>query len=201
MSDERIFTQVKASLYNFSPEVPEAAYKGMRRKLWMSNFTRLSATRFNMWYLLLALAGGTAVFAYNFNESASAESPRMNENPTFIAVPATINEIASENAGSTSCSTATTSACCSSAKAGPSATSCSNHHESADNSISAQATDRVKEEAIVSTPVLIAEEDQVIEASNEGVMPEVEVVNPTIQQRKGKSWPVYVPKDREPKKD
>ncbi len=202
MSDERLFTQVKDSLYNFSPEVPEAAYKGMRRKLWMSNFTRLSATRFNMWYLLLALAGGTAVFAYNFNASASAEAPRMNESPTFIATPATNQQVASENTATTSCSSSATSSCCTSMKSSSSATSCQGRHEPADNTISAQATVPVMSESITSNPVEpVALENQASDASNQDVEQEVQEANSATTQMKRKGWPVYIPKDREPKKD
>ena len=72
MSDERFFEQVKSSLRDYQPAVDASVYSGMRRKLWWSNFTKLSVGRFNMYYLLLLLLGsGTAVVLYN--QSAEAE--------------------------------------------------------------------------------------------------------------------------------
>lgn len=59
MSEDRFFEQVNKVMSSYSPEVPEAVYAGMRKKLWWSNFTRLSATRFNVWYLLLAITSVT----------------------------------------------------------------------------------------------------------------------------------------------
>ncbi len=75
MSDERFFNQVKATMAGYSPEVPEVVYGAMRRKLWWSNFTRLSATRLNVWYLALALGAGVAGAAHFFGSSAHAERP------------------------------------------------------------------------------------------------------------------------------
>ncbi|MBL0316288.1 MAG: hypothetical protein IPP69_11085 [Flavobacteriales bacterium] len=72
MSDERFFEQVKSSLRDYQPAVDASVYSGMRRKLWWSNFTKLSVGRFNMYYLLLLLLGsGTAVVLCN--QSADAE--------------------------------------------------------------------------------------------------------------------------------
>jgi len=58
MSEDRFFQQVNAAMSDYSPEVPASVYAGMRKKLWWSNFTRLSATRFNVWYAALILTGG-----------------------------------------------------------------------------------------------------------------------------------------------
>ncbi len=60
MSEDRFFQQVNRVMSNYSPEVPQAVYSGMRKKLWWSNFTRLSFTRLNMWYLLLAVVSVSA---------------------------------------------------------------------------------------------------------------------------------------------
>jgi hypothetical protein len=73
MSDERFFNQVKATMSAYSPEVPAAVYGGMRRKLWWRNFTKLSATRLNVWYLALALGTGAVVATHFFGSSAQAE--------------------------------------------------------------------------------------------------------------------------------
>jgi hypothetical protein len=72
MSDDRFYNEVRSTMANFQPEVPASAYSGMRKKLWWSNFTKLSATRFNVWYLAI-LATGAAV-ALNL----SSETP-LNE--------------------------------------------------------------------------------------------------------------------------
>ena len=58
ISEERFFQNVKEQFQGFAPNVPSSVYKGMRRKLWMSNFLSFSASRMNVWYLLL-LAGAT----------------------------------------------------------------------------------------------------------------------------------------------
>lgn len=63
MSEERFFEQVKGTMSGYAPEVPQGVYGKMRRALWWSNFTKLSATRFNMWYLLLLLGAGGGAYA------------------------------------------------------------------------------------------------------------------------------------------
>jgi hypothetical protein len=70
MSDERFYDQVRSTMSGYAPEVPQAAYGKMRRALWWSNFTKLSVTRFNMWYLvaILGMAGGAAAMMSNGNE-------------------------------------------------------------------------------------------------------------------------------------
>ena len=49
MSEDRFFQHVRSTMADYRPEVPEAVYSSVRKKLWWSNFTRLSATRFNVW--------------------------------------------------------------------------------------------------------------------------------------------------------
>jgi len=88
MSEDRFFQQVNAAMTDYRPEVPESVYAGMRKKLWWSNFTRLSATRFNVWYAALLVTGGLAWFVSNnantndrpaagviVNEASMVESP------------------------------------------------------------------------------------------------------------------------------
>jgi hypothetical protein len=70
MSEDRFFQQVNAAMTDYSPEVPASVYAGMRKKLWWSNFTRLSATRFNVWYVALIVTGGLVWFASG-NDSTS----------------------------------------------------------------------------------------------------------------------------------
>ncbi|MBX7052712.1 MAG: hypothetical protein K1X54_11800 [Flavobacteriales bacterium] len=67
MSDERFFQQVKSSLHDYQPAVDASVYSGMRRKLWWSNFTKLSFARFNMYYLLLLLGTSSAIVYYNMD--------------------------------------------------------------------------------------------------------------------------------------
>ena len=74
MSEDRFFQQVNATMANYRPEVPQAVYSGMRKKLWWSNFTRLSATRFNIWYLAILITGSTALLNVGITENDSAAS-------------------------------------------------------------------------------------------------------------------------------
>jgi hypothetical protein len=105
MSEERFYQQVKEVVYNYSPEVPQQVYGKMRRALWWSNFTKLSATRFNMWYLLLLLgAGGTAAVLFTQDHKTAATSaaqpaysmPAQNIVPTVNADVASISTNAAE---------------------------------------------------------------------------------------------------------
>lgn len=103
MSDEKFFSQVKNSLEFYAPEAPQEVYLGMRRKLWWSGFTKLSATRFNMWYLILLIGLGSALLVYQNTCSASASEcqvkplvPQVNQT---IEVPkATIENSEEESA-------------------------------------------------------------------------------------------------------
>jgi len=81
MSEDRFFQQVNAAMTDYSPEVPASVYAGMRKKLWWSNFTRLSATRFNVWYAALILAGGLVLFAIGNPKTGSnaAEAASVSE--------------------------------------------------------------------------------------------------------------------------
>ena len=63
MSENRFFQQVNATIADYSPVVPESVYAGMRKKLWWSNFTRLSVTRFNIWYLAILVTGTVALLS------------------------------------------------------------------------------------------------------------------------------------------
>lgn len=77
MSDERFFEQFKNTLSNYAPEVPQAAYGKMRRALWWSNFTRLSLTRFNMWYLIALLGVGGGALALMSGENTAQREAAM----------------------------------------------------------------------------------------------------------------------------
>lgn len=69
MSEEKFFQNVKASLYDFAPEVPQSVYSGMRRKLWISNFMTWKWASLNIWYVLLLVGIGTGV-AFSSSESS-----------------------------------------------------------------------------------------------------------------------------------
>jgi hypothetical protein len=73
MSEDKFFQMVQGKLENFSPEVPQAAYAGMRRKYAVSKFMSWNAGRLNVWYALL-LVGMTsaAVVVLNSNTTESA---------------------------------------------------------------------------------------------------------------------------------
>jgi cytoskeletal protein RodZ len=84
MSEDRFFQQVNAAMTDYSPEVPASVYTGMRKKLWWSNFTRLSATRFNVWYAALILTGGLAWFAAGNAKTSSLPADAASVNETTI---------------------------------------------------------------------------------------------------------------------
>lgn len=119
MSDERFFSQVKATMADYSPEVPVAVYGGMRRKLWWSNFTRLSATRLNVWYLALALGAGMAGWAYISNKGSQANLPKHYEGQMNWSVPVAGNDaVAVAGAAQESIAVSNASTCSSAQKAG-----------------------------------------------------------------------------------
>jgi len=82
MSEDRFFSQVRTGLSDYRPEVPASVYEGMRKKLWWSNFTRLSLARFNMWYALLML-GGLGVWV-GITNSKSNSDLQVSEAPAQI---------------------------------------------------------------------------------------------------------------------
>jgi hypothetical protein len=88
MSEDRFFKQVNATMTDFRPEVPEAVYVGMRKKLWWSNFTRLSATRFNIWYVAVLFLTAGVVFSRLYSENEVAVSPVIQLEPDAVALPA-----------------------------------------------------------------------------------------------------------------
>jgi hypothetical protein len=107
MSEDRFFNQVRSVMSDYRPEVPEAAYSGMRRKLWWSNFTRLSATRFNVWYAALLLASTTACIAWSLgstdaeikSSSASSVAPVQTQTENQAVLPS-VQQAQIENSAS-----------------------------------------------------------------------------------------------------
>jgi len=94
MSDEKFFSQVKGSLESYAPEVPQEVYSKMRRKLWWSGFTKLSAARFNMWYLILLVGLGGGLMAYSNTCDAPASTVKM-EPLTPVVNPSTTTNLVS----------------------------------------------------------------------------------------------------------
>jgi hypothetical protein len=70
MSEDKFFQMVQGKLENFSPEVPQAAYAGMRRKYAVSKFMRWNAGRLNVWYALL-LVGVASATVFTLSTSSS----------------------------------------------------------------------------------------------------------------------------------
>jgi hypothetical protein len=121
MSDERFFNQVKATMAGYSPEVPTAVYGGMRRKLWLSNFTRFSITRLNVWYLALAVGAGALAATHFYSSESVASKPGEYNLRQDWSLIATGNLGSAESTGTdvsacaTSCSAVKNSGCSASA--------------------------------------------------------------------------------------
>lgn len=125
MSEERFFSEVKAAVYNYSPEVPASVYSGMRRKLWISQFTRFSIARLNMWYLLLAVSIAGSVFFY-YGDSSTAMRPHsfeVNQTP-FMACSGNASDGSAAEASS--CTSGATSCCMAKADASANSTASAN---------------------------------------------------------------------------
>lgn len=79
MSEDRFYSQVRSVMTDYRPEVPASAYNAMRRKLWWSNFTRLSLTRLNMWYLMLLVAAGLTWAVWKQPQASAEGLDRTNQ--------------------------------------------------------------------------------------------------------------------------
>ncbi|MDZ4823533.1 MAG: hypothetical protein SH856_08745 [Flavobacteriales bacterium] len=108
MTEERFFSKVKDTFQGYAPEVPQSVYAAMRRKLWMSNFMRFDATRFNMWYLLIAAAGIATASLTMSNGKSIAQKADANTSELKIGSPIML------------ISNAATHSCCFSEKTNPS---------------------------------------------------------------------------------
>jgi hypothetical protein len=76
MKEDRLYNQFRETLADYSPTVPENAYKGMRRKLWLSQFLKFNASSFNAWYLGAALITGLGYITLT-NDGAVAQSAKQ----------------------------------------------------------------------------------------------------------------------------
>lgn len=118
-SEDQLFDKVRASLHDYSPEVPASVYSGMRRKLWWSNFMRFQAHRLNAWYVLLLVGAGAGVWSAGSSPEHQSVAPQ-----TIIAAPAaTVSQKAETSIipvntteETTTCTQHESVACCSSAK-------------------------------------------------------------------------------------
>jgi len=86
MSEDRFFQNIHSVLVEYKPEVPHSVYTGVRKKLWWSNFTRISATRFNIWYAVLIVTAASLVINLRMKDatpvldgpsSAQSETPSV----------------------------------------------------------------------------------------------------------------------------
>jgi hypothetical protein len=87
MSEETFFNQVKGQLVNYSPEVPEAVYAGMRRKYARSRFFAWNASRLNIWYVALLLTGAASILCLTNSETEVAAQKAIQTNETIMNAP------------------------------------------------------------------------------------------------------------------
>jgi len=110
MSEDKFFQMVQGKLENFSPEVPQAAYVGMRRKYAVSKFMRWNAGRLNVWYALLLVGVASAtVFTLSTGETQVAkQGVNMPVELTKMSAPTTAAVV---NGNSSSCLTDSNTSC------------------------------------------------------------------------------------------
>lgn len=125
MSDERFFSQVKSTMFDYAPAVADNVYQSMRRKFWWNKFTTLSATRFNMWYLLLMVGAGGAFAINYYSSTALANMPVQSNSPEFVLMPLTSNI---DSDASTCISAASFKSCCAAKSEIAKANNCSKYN-------------------------------------------------------------------------
>jgi hypothetical protein len=99
MSEDRFFQHVRSTMTDYRPEVPEAVYSGVRKKLWWSNFTRLSATRFNIWYLSILITG--TIWVWNVSTVEESASTTAESLPILVPSETIPVQIAPTSEGTT----------------------------------------------------------------------------------------------------
>lgn len=97
MSEETFFNQIKGQLENYSPEVPEAVYAGMRRKYARSRFFAWSASRLNVWYVALLLTGAASIFCMTNSKTEVAAQKAMQTNEVIMNAPVAASCIATSH--------------------------------------------------------------------------------------------------------
>ena len=110
MSEDKFFQMVQGKLENFSPEVPQAAYAGMRRKYAVSKFMSWNAGRLNVWYALLLVGVASAtVFTLSTGETQLAkQGVNMPVELTKMSAPTTAAVV---NVNSSSCLSDSNTSC------------------------------------------------------------------------------------------
>jgi hypothetical protein len=103
MSEERFYNQMREQLFDYSPEVPQSVYSGMRRKLWWSDFTSFKAFRFNMWYLLIMVGGASAAVIYSTKENTDSIATKAGTFESRSWEPTLANATAGGESAPTSC--------------------------------------------------------------------------------------------------
>ena len=103
MSEERFYNQVREQLFDYSPEVPQSVYSGMRRKLWWSDFTSFKAFRFNMWYLLIMVGGASAAVIYSSKENTDSIATKAGTFESRSWEPTLANATAGGESATTAC--------------------------------------------------------------------------------------------------
>jgi hypothetical protein len=77
MQEDQIFNQFKSVLEHYQPEVPQSVYKGVRRKLWLSQFMRFNAASLNVWYVGVAICVGLGTWGVlSKEETATAQTAK-----------------------------------------------------------------------------------------------------------------------------
>ena len=90
MQEDQIFNQFKSVLEHYQPEVPHSVYKGVRRKLWLSQFMRFNAASLNVWYVGVAICVGLGTWGVlSKEETATAQTAKsvsvhMESQSTFV---------------------------------------------------------------------------------------------------------------------
>ena len=106
MSEDKFFQMVQGKLENFSPEVPQAAYAGMRRKYAVSKFMSWNAGRLNVWYALLLVGMTSAtvlVLNSNTTESATQAITSPLETSRLIVAPTQLVSVEQPTCSNTAC--------------------------------------------------------------------------------------------------
>jgi hypothetical protein len=106
MSEDKFFQMVQGKLENFSPEVPQAAYAGMRRKYAVSKFMSWNAGRLNVWYALLLVgmtSAAVVVLNSNTTEAATQAVTTPLETSKLIVSPTQLVSVEQPTCNNTKC--------------------------------------------------------------------------------------------------
>jgi hypothetical protein len=93
MSDEKLFSMMRESLMDYQPQVPQAVYAGMRRKLLWSSFMRFNATSLNAWYVGAVIIGAALacqMWCSNASGAQKAQAGAWHEGVILTAAAANV---------------------------------------------------------------------------------------------------------------